>query len=309
MQSIPQGGCIYTITNTVNGKVYVGQTIMSPVKRWQRHTYCLRHGTHGNPHLQSAWTAYGEHAFVFAVVETFGSVEETNAAECRYIAHFRSVGIELYNMRAGGANGKPSAETRARQSAAHKGKPGRIKSETERAWMRGRKMSAESSAKTRAANIGRAVSEETRAKLRAANIGKKYPADVRARMGAAKRGRPGRKQSQDEKDASRARKLGTKHSAATKAKMSASQRRRATGEESRARMSIAQRSRHQKNYIFKSPAGATVYAQILTVFARDYGLQISNVSHLVLGRRKTHKGWSFVGFGEAIVDPHEQLSS
>lgn len=59
---------IYSITNTVNNKQYVGQT--SDIDgRWKRHRFDLKHHYHSNKHLQSAWDKYGESSFIFAVLE------------------------------------------------------------------------------------------------------------------------------------------------------------------------------------------------------------------------------------------------
>lgn len=67
----PLGECPY-------GKPYVGQTIAKP---WEKkhtlgighrvcaHRYKLRQKKHHNPKLQLAWIKYGEHSFIFIVVE------------------------------------------------------------------------------------------------------------------------------------------------------------------------------------------------------------------------------------------------
>lgn len=48
-------GCgIYSITNTANGKCYVGQSV-SITRRWDMHKSCLRRGIHQNAHLQRSW--------------------------------------------------------------------------------------------------------------------------------------------------------------------------------------------------------------------------------------------------------------
>ena len=64
---------IYTISNKLNGKVYVGSAVR-PNNRRMWHLRYLRRGCHPNPHLQRAWNRYGEASFVFEVVE---SVQDT----------------------------------------------------------------------------------------------------------------------------------------------------------------------------------------------------------------------------------------
>lgn len=63
-------GWIYKITNTVNGKVYIGKTIHLK-DRFNSHINSLKKNKHCNNHLQAAWNKYGESAFVFEVIEEF----------------------------------------------------------------------------------------------------------------------------------------------------------------------------------------------------------------------------------------------
>lgn len=58
---------VYTITNTVNRKVYVGSAVHFG-RRWSQHISMLRSGTHHSRHLQSAFTKHGETAFMFAPI-------------------------------------------------------------------------------------------------------------------------------------------------------------------------------------------------------------------------------------------------
>jgi group I intron endonuclease len=60
---------VYTITNTKNGKVYIGSSGGHIPERWRQHQYLLRKGTHHSAHLQGAWNKYGGDAFVFEVLE------------------------------------------------------------------------------------------------------------------------------------------------------------------------------------------------------------------------------------------------
>lgn len=61
-------GCIYKITNTKNGKFYIGSTI-NEKRRKTIHFSKLRKNKHCNPHLQSAWNKYGETSFNFEIIE------------------------------------------------------------------------------------------------------------------------------------------------------------------------------------------------------------------------------------------------
>lgn len=59
---------IYSITNKINGKRYIGLSI-NIYKRWADHRGYLRQNSHVNPHLQNAWNKYGEKNFKFEILE------------------------------------------------------------------------------------------------------------------------------------------------------------------------------------------------------------------------------------------------
>ena len=63
---------IYKITNTLNGKYYIGSSndiSGSSDSRWETHVRRLKSNTHCNAHLQSAWNKHGEFSFMFSVLE------------------------------------------------------------------------------------------------------------------------------------------------------------------------------------------------------------------------------------------------
>lgn len=60
---------VYTITNTKNGKKYVGQSL-DVLQRWRQHRHRLDEGTHLNAHLQAAWKLHGADAFLFQVLHS-----------------------------------------------------------------------------------------------------------------------------------------------------------------------------------------------------------------------------------------------
>ena len=60
---------VYKITNTVNGKFYVGSS-KDIYNRWYQHESSLNDGVHGNAHLQKAWNKYGgKYNFKFEIIE------------------------------------------------------------------------------------------------------------------------------------------------------------------------------------------------------------------------------------------------
>jgi group I intron endonuclease len=101
---------IYKITNTINGKVYIGQTIREATTRFRQHRKELRTNKHPNSYLQNAWNKYGESAFVFEVVEQFEPEMNFDLGnlERYWIKHYGSLDRNKgYNLTSGG-KGTPS---------------------------------------------------------------------------------------------------------------------------------------------------------------------------------------------------------
>jgi len=113
---------IYTITNTISGKIYIGQTI-NIRRRWHSHHWHLRKNAHRNSHLQRAWNKYGEKAFVFKVAVDLSLVPKDqlqvalNAAEIKLLA----VIPNSYNLTEAAKSGTtPSKETKEKLSIIRK---------------------------------------------------------------------------------------------------------------------------------------------------------------------------------------------
>ena len=95
------GKYIYKITNTVNGKCYIGQA-KDYKARFQGHKLKLRKNEHDNSHLQYAWNKYGSDAFTFEVLEY---TEDYNEREKYYIKLYNSTDESCgYNILEGGEN-------------------------------------------------------------------------------------------------------------------------------------------------------------------------------------------------------------
>jgi len=91
-------GYIYTITNTINGKIYVGQTIMPVGTRWNKHVSRSRQA---NPTgIAGAIKKYGSANFMVSVVCSAPS-EELNDLEKYYITKYDSF-YSGYNLTLGG---------------------------------------------------------------------------------------------------------------------------------------------------------------------------------------------------------------
>lgn len=85
--------CIYKITNTINGKVYIGQTIQPLDKRWSQHKRSARSKEACSIHRAIA--KYGEENFTIECLCNC-SIEELDRLEKKY--------IEDYNSYSGGYN-------------------------------------------------------------------------------------------------------------------------------------------------------------------------------------------------------------
>ena len=89
---------IYSITNTVNGKVYVGHSV-DCLARLGQHRSKLKSGSHHNPHLQASVNKYGLGVFVFAEV-VCGPFDQEELVELEqfHMDTYRRSGVVLFNM-------------------------------------------------------------------------------------------------------------------------------------------------------------------------------------------------------------------
>lgn len=163
---------IYQITNTVNGKIYIGKTTKTIEERFQGH---IRHSRRqGQTLLYRALRKYGTEAFITTELESgFDNEDALNEAEIRYIAELKP----QYNMTAGGDGTSGlvvSEETRKKLSEVRKGKP---KSEEHK-----RKISE--------AKKGKPKSEEHKRKLSESHKGKKLSEETKRKMSESQKGKP-----------------------------------------------------------------------------------------------------------------------
>ena len=157
-------GRVYCVTNTVNGKQYIGQTITKYSKQGHGHA------------IRDAYKKYGRKSFTYDVV--FSGVDcpkLLDFAEKFWIKVFNSVQPNGYNLEEGGRrhkniNHKPnlgkkaSAETKAKMSASQKEYWNSLEIHP---------------------NKGRVVSEETKAKMRAARAKRIYTVEDRQKISEA----------------------------------------------------------------------------------------------------------------------------
>ena len=93
---------IYKITNIVNGKTYIGQTVQqNPKMRWYDH--CARAKKGVNHPLCNAINKYGIENFIWEVVDSADTINQLNMLEEQYVAKYDTI-KHGYNIRAAGGN-------------------------------------------------------------------------------------------------------------------------------------------------------------------------------------------------------------
>lgn len=109
---------IYKITNLVNNKIYIGQTIRDFQTRIGEH----RRHKKSNNHLKNAFEKYGFNNFKFEIIDTATSINELNNKEIDYINQYNSTDRSVgYNIEIGGKNSLANPETLEKMSNSHKG--------------------------------------------------------------------------------------------------------------------------------------------------------------------------------------------
>jgi len=211
---------VYQITNTINGKRYVGSAV-DVKKRWREHINCFQRGVHHSNHLQSAWNKYGADCFRFSIIEQC----EKNLLIEREQYYIDTLHPE-YNKRliASSSLGvRHSEETRRKLSQALIGKvvsdeARHNMSESQKGkipWNKGKKMSEEINRKNSESHKGqipwskgktgvfseetlrkmsetrkgRSISEEQKKKISKANIGKIVSDETRRKISEFRKGK------------------------------------------------------------------------------------------------------------------------
>lgn len=191
---------IYTITNTLDGKVYVGASV-NIRKRFTVHRNQLRHGTHGSSYLQRAWNKHGASAFELRPLLHCSS-ENFVLYEQRAVDSYRSKDRRFgYNHRPcviSNLGMKHSEETKAKITAttprgsAHPYYGKRLSDAAYAAAAELKKqfgMSEKTKAKMSAAKKGVLKTDEHKNKIRLSNLGQVRSPETCARISLAKKGK------------------------------------------------------------------------------------------------------------------------
>lgn len=108
---------VYKITNLVNKKVYIGQTIQSIKDRLNHHFRANKATPLYRAHLK-----YGRESFSIEVIDTALTIDELNEKEIYWIEFYKSTEYDIgYNLMSGGGNkGRHSEESKKKMSETHK---------------------------------------------------------------------------------------------------------------------------------------------------------------------------------------------
>lgn len=148
---------IYKITNKINGKCYIGQTIQTLEQRWYKHLHDSR-----CPAIRDALIKYGEDNFAIEVIDTAETIEELNEKEVHWISFFNSIAPNGYNLQDGGKNCRCAESTKQKLSELNSGE--------------------------NHPNYGKHRSEETKRKVSAARKGMTFTTEHRQHLSESHKG-------------------------------------------------------------------------------------------------------------------------
>lgn len=272
---------VYKITNSLNQKFYIGSAV-DIRKRWNLHLMFLRRGKHHSRHLQRAFIKYGECVFTIEVLE---QTERKRAAllECEQfyldtLQPFRSAGYNICR-KAGSALGvKRTADAREKN---------RLRMLGNIPWNKGKKRPP--------------FSEEWKRKLGAKSgkdnhfFGKKHTDATKKIIGAKNKGKSvGERNFFYGKDFSGPKNgmFGKTHSEATR-KLLGANKGRVFPEETRQRMSAAQKGKPAKRAVIQKDLTGNTVARFSSIAdaARAVNTSVPNIQCCVYGRSRTAKGF------------------
>lgn len=180
-----RNGSIYLLTNKLNGKKYVGQTIGKPERRWYIHIYTALSTVHklsgrSESPLCRAIRKYGYENFEAKIIHTCAQ-SALDTAEQKFIKKHDCMTPSGYNLTSGGTGGRiVSSSTRKKH---RKSMQGRFVSEETR-------QRQSKSQRIRFAENPMVWTDSARRKLSIRNMGKLPSAQCRAAARAARTGAP-----------------------------------------------------------------------------------------------------------------------
>jgi group I intron endonuclease len=169
-------GIVYKVTNLVDGKIYIGQTVQT---LWRRRRAHENLSAKPETYFHRALAKHGFDNFTWEIVDSCESKEDLHAREQHWIDHCACMAPVGYNSAEGGKGGAYLESHKRRISEA----------------LKGRAFSAETRRKMSVAMQGRKPSEKLLAKLKAKTgqnnhfFGKTHSKETRRLIGEKSKGR------------------------------------------------------------------------------------------------------------------------
>ena len=125
---------IYRITNIINDKMYIGQTIQkNPKMRWYDHCSRARNGQ--TNHLYNSMRLYGAENFVWEIIDSANTLDDLNQKEQYWLSEYRKI-TEVYNLREAGNNKTHSAQSKEKMKESQKRAHARRRANGTDTWVR-----------------------------------------------------------------------------------------------------------------------------------------------------------------------------
>lgn len=125
---------IYKITNLINQKVYIGQTVQkNPMMRWYSHLADARRGK--KSYLLDSIRKYGQESFSWEIIDLSNNIDDLNAKEEKWLEHYRNL-VEVYNNREAGGNKMHSEKSILKMQESQRQAHARRRAEGTDTWTR-----------------------------------------------------------------------------------------------------------------------------------------------------------------------------
>lgn len=217
---------IYCVTNTVNGKKYVGKTSQTIQKRWRRHCSLAKGGS--QIYFMSAIRKYGEDAFTIEEIAEVPSPEWESYLERMWILLLGTTNNKIgYNSTSGG-DGFSSGNLNPNRMSPRRG---------EQIWNFGKPVPEEIRKRISNTLIGKMVGEKN------PFFGKKHSEETLKFLSESQKGLKRGAPSEETREKIRQKMLGRVFSPETLAKMSERKKGRKLSPETREKLSISQQAR------------------------------------------------------------------
>ena len=125
---------IYKITNTLNNKIYIGQTVQKNAKmRWYQH--CADANKGKDSHLYHSMRLHGIENFAWEVIDSATTIDELDVKEEQWLKHYQQT-VECYNIRNAGGNKLHAKESIEKMKESQRQAHARRRSEGTDTWTR-----------------------------------------------------------------------------------------------------------------------------------------------------------------------------